>query len=303
MEEKLNITSEGIKNNIELKIEHLSKSYDMGKKKALEDFTVTLDSGVYALLGPNGAGKSTLMNILTDGLRADKGKVYYNGEDILTLGSAYREVLGYMPQQQGMYEEFTAIRFMEYIAALKGLKKKESKKEIRELLTRVGLENVMHKKTGGFSGGMKQRLLIAQALLGNPSVLLMDEPTAGLDPHERVNLRNFISEISTNKIILFATHVVSDIEFIAKEVLLLKEGKLIHKGTVEELVNIIEGKVFETVVKPEDVENLKKLYKVSNVYYEKKRCIARIITETQPAMEQIRTVIPRLEDFYLYTTT
>lgn len=297
------VSGEAKEIEVELKIEHLSKSYDRGKKKALEDFSVTLTPGIYALLGPNGAGKSTLMNILTDSLRADKGKIYYKGKDILKLGSSYREALGYMPQQQGMYEEFTAVRFMEYIAALKGIKKKKAKEEIRELLVRVGLENEMHKKAGGFSGGMKQRLLIAQALLGNPSILLMDEPTAGLDPYERIRLRNFISEIAGNKIVIFATHVVSDIEFIAKEVLLLKEGKLIHKGAVEELNKMIEEKVFEVIVKPEDVEKLKKQYKVSNVYRENKECVVRIITETQPDMKQITTVTPHLEDLYLYTTT
>lgn len=303
MRAKLNRVSKESEKTVEMKIEHLCKSYDNGKKKALDDFSINLTPGIYALLGPNGAGKSTLMNILTDSIRADKGMVYYNGEDILKLGSAYREVLGYMPQQQGLYEEFTAVRFMEYIAALKGMKKKVAKEEIKELLVRVGLEKEMHKKTGGFSGGMKQRLLIAQALLGNPSILLMDEPTAGLDPNERIRLRNFISEIAADKIVIFATHVVSDIEFIAKEVLLLKEGKLIHKGTVEELNKKIEGRVFEAVVEPENVEGLKRQYKVSNVYREKEQCIVRFITDKQLNMNQVTTVAPHLEDLYLYVTS
>ncbi|MDE7424525.1 MAG: ABC transporter ATP-binding protein [Lachnospiraceae bacterium] len=294
--------SKEIGKTVELKIEHLSKSYDRGKKKALEDFSVNLTPGIYALLGPNGAGKSTLMNILTDSLRADKGTVYYNGEDILKLGSAYREVLGYMPQQQGLYEEFTAVRFMEYIAALKGIKKKVAKEEIRELLTRVGLENEMHKKTGGFSGGMKQRLLIAQALLGRPSVLLMDEPTAGLDPNERIRLRNFISEIAGDKIVIFATHVVSDIEFIAKEVLLINHGELVQKGRVSELLSMIEGKVFEIGVNDKEVEKLKSEYKVSNVYRMDEQCVVRILSDTMPEGKNVREVKPNLEDLYLYVT-
>lgn len=287
----------------ELKIEHLCKSYDRGKKKALKDFSVTLTPGIYALLGPNGAGKSTLMNILTDGLRADRGVVSYNGTDIIKMGSAYREIIGYMPQQQGLYDDFTAVAFMKYMAALKGLKKKEAKEQIRQLLQRVGLEEDMFRKTGGFSGGMKQRLLIAQALLGNPKILLMDEPTAGLDPYERIRLRNFISEIAGDKIVIFATHVVSDIEFIAKEVLLLKKGELACQGTVESLTEKIEGKVFEITVEDHEVEALKKKYKVSNVHREYERCAVRVIAEERPNAEQVQEMTPNLEDLYLYVTT
>lgn len=286
----------------ELRIEHLSKSYGRGKK-ALADFSVTLRPGIYALLGPNGAGKSTLMNILTDGIRADSGQIFYNGQDTVKMGSAYREILGYMPQQQGLYEEFSAVHFMEYMAALKGIKKKAAKEQIKELFIRVGLEKEMFKKTGGFSGGMKQRLLIAQALLGNPKILLMDEPTAGLDPHERIRLRNFISEIAGDKIVMIATHVVSDIEFIAKEVLLLKDGRLIHKGRVSELNAIVEGKVFELAVNDSEVEGLKKNYRVSNVRREDEMCMVRIISDKKPEGECVKEAVPNLEDVYLYVTT
>lgn len=288
---------------MELRIEQLNKTYQKKLKNALDDFSVILTPGIYGLLGPNGAGKSTLMNILTDNLRADTGKVLWNENDILKLGEKYREAIGYMPQQQGIYDEFTAVRFMYYIAALKGIKKKEARKQIEELFIKVGLEQEMHKKIGQFSGGMKQRLLIAQALLGNPPILLMDEPTAGLDPYERIRLRNFISEIAGERIVLFATHVVSDIEFIAKEVLLLKKGKLVCKGSVDELNKIMDGKIFEAEVEPEEIEEIKKIYKVSNIYREDSKCIVRIISDVRPETIDVEEVMPHLEDLYLYMTT
>ena len=222
---------------------------------------------------------------------------------MLKMGSAYREVIGYMPQQQGVYDDFTAIAFMKYMAALKGLKKKEAKEQMKQLLQSVSLEEDMFRKIGGFSGGMKQRLLIAQALLGNPKILLMDEPTAGLDPYERIRLRNFISEIAGDKIVIFATHVVSDIEYIAKEVLLLKKGKLVCQGTVEQLTKEIEGKVFEVIVEDYEVEELKKKYRVSNVHREYEKCVVRVIAEERPRAEVVNDTVPNLEDLYLYVTT
>lgn len=287
----------------ELKIEHICKCYNRGKKQALKDFSVTLTPGIYALLGPNGAGKSTLMNILTDSLRADSGTISFNGTNVLKMGSAYRQILGYMPQQQGMYDEFTAVGFLKYMAALKALKKKEAKEQIETLFRRVGLEKEMRQKIGGFSGGMKQRLLIAQALLGNPKILLMDEPTAGLDPYERIRLRNFISEIAEDKIVIFATHVVSDIEFIAKEVLLLKNGTLLYQDTVEELNKKIDGKVFEVTVDFENVPSVKESFKVSNICRKDGKCVMRILSDERPAMDGVKEVVPQLEDLYLYTTT
>lgn len=206
-----------------LEIKGITKVYKKGAVKALDNFSVTLTPGVYGLLGPNGAGKSTLMNIITDNLNADGGEVVYDGENIKKLGKDYRAVLGYMPQQQGLYDDFTLNRFLWYMAALKGLKKKEAKEKITQLLETVNLTDAAHKKLGSFSGGMKQRALIAQALLNNPEILILDEPTAGLDPKERIRIRNFISEIAEDKIVLISTHVVSDIEFIAKEIILLKK--------------------------------------------------------------------------------
>ena len=220
---------------MELALNCISKTYKKGSVKALDNFSVTLTPGVYGLLGPNGAGKSTLMNIITDNLNADGGEVVYGGENIKKLGKDYRAVLGYMPQQQGLYDDFTLNRFLWYMAALKGLKKKEAKEKITQLLETVNLTDAAHKKLGSFSGGMKQRALIAQALLNNPEILILDEPTAGLDPKERIRIRNFISEIAEDKIVLISTHVVSDIEFIAKEIILLKKGQLISHDSPNKL--------------------------------------------------------------------
>lgn len=283
-----------------LEIKNISKTYKKGTVKALDDFSVTLTSGVYGLLGPNGAGKSTLMNIITDNLNADNGEILYDGENIKKLGKDYRTVLGYMPQQQGLYDDFTLNRFLWYMAALKGLKKKEAKAKITSLLETVNLKDSAHKKLGSFSGGMKQRALIAQALLNDPKILILDEPTAGLDPKERIRIRNFISEIAENKIVLISTHVVSDIEFIAKEIILLKSGQLVSHDTCNNLIKEIENKVFEVEINKEELKYFQGNYRVSNLFHDDDKIIVRIVTDIPPENYKVQPVKPTLEDLYLY---
>lgn len=220
-----------------LELEHLTKRY--GENTALDNVTITFTPGIYGLLGANGAGKSTLMNLITDNVKRDGGSIRYDGEDILSLGDKFRAKLGYMPQQQGVYEQMTAESFVSYIGRLKGLKGKELRTQVDKVLGLVNLSDVRHKKVGGFSGGMKQRVLLAQALLGDPKVLLLDEPTAGLDPRERVRIRNFIKELAQDRSVLLATHIVTDIESIADQVLLLKKGRLLRVDTPQALIDAL----------------------------------------------------------------
>lgn len=228
-----------------LEIKNLSKNY--GKKSALIDFSYIFSEGVYGMLGANGAGKSTLMNLITDNVSRTGGSILYQQKDINDLGTKFREIIGYMPQQQGFYEKFSASMFLFYMAELKGIKKREARKQIQELLEIVHLTDAANKKIGSFSGGMKQRILLAQALLGDPKILILDEPTAGLDPKERVNLREYIKKLSKNKIILIATHVVSDVENIADQILILKDGKLVASDTPEVLIQQTEASNLEDV--------------------------------------------------------
>lgn len=217
-----------------LEIRNLSKSY--GKKVALNNINLKFDNGLYGLLGPNGAGKSTLMNIITDNLKADNGEILWNGMDYQKLGVKYREILGYMPQQQGLYNGFTGKRFLNYIAVLKDIPKKGILLQIEESAKKVNLQNELDKKINMYSGGMKQRLLIASCILGNPKLIIFDEPTAGLDPKERVRVKKLMQELSSKSIVIIATHIVPDIENIAKEIVILKEGVLIEKNTPEKLI-------------------------------------------------------------------
>ena len=216
-----------------LKISNISKSY--GNKKALGEVTMELKEGVYALLGPNGAGKSTLMNIITGNLKADGGEILWDEKNIEKMGKEYRRILGYAPQQQGLYETFTGRRFLSYMGTLKEIDNKNLKSEIERVTNYVNLNDKIDKPIGAYSGGMKQRLLIAQALMGNPKLIVMDEPTAGLDPKERGRVREKISRQADGKIIIIATHVVSDVESIAKEVIIIKDGNIIEKDSVKNL--------------------------------------------------------------------
>lgn len=286
---------------MELSIQSVTKRYQRGRKTALCNVSATLTPGIYGILGPNGAGKSTLMNLITDQLRPDEGAITYNQQPIRKLGRAYRNVLGYMPQQQGIFGEFTARHFLWYIAALKGLPAKQTKQRVEHLLDTVNLASEADRRLSTYSGGMKQRILIAQALLNDPEIVILDEPTAGLDPKERIRLRNFISTIAVNKIVLIATHVVSDIESIAKEILLIKNGQLIAKDTPQRIVTTLEGNVYEAYISIDQLDQIQTNYKVSNIMTSPEGLQVRFISEVGKLPTNIETklVKPNLEDLYL----
>lgn len=230
---------------MKLELENIVKKY--GDKTALGGVSLTLGQGIYGLLGPNGAGKSTMMNVITGNLRPDEGVVKANGVNIRSLGRKYRGILGYAPQQQGLYDSFSGKRFLAYMATLKEIPRSRQKSEIDRVLNYVNLTEAAKKPIGAYSGGMKQRILIAQAILGDPKIVILDEPTAGLDPKERVRIREKIKEISADKIILVSTHVVSDIQSIADEIILLKSGEIADRGMVSELCRKYSGEDMERV--------------------------------------------------------
>lgn len=287
-----------------LEVRSLNKKY--GKVQALKNVSFKIDTGVYGLLGPNGAGKSTMIRIITGSMRASSGEVLYNGRRIRENEKAYKKILGYVPQRQGMYDSFTAARFLEYMAVLKELKRKEIPEEVERVLKIVGLQEDALRRLGGFSGGMKQRVLIAQALLGDPRIIILDEPTAGLDPKERIKIRNFISRIGENRTILLATHVVSDVESIAREILLLGDGELKDKGTPRELCAMLDGSVFECILPgQEGFDRVEAQFPVSNVLeLPDGRIAVRVIgsgREVRKNLGQygVREVFPNLQEVYL----
>lgn len=310
---------------MELILNNLRKTY--GTVQALKGISYTFKPGIYGILGANGAGKSTMINLITDNVSRDKkngGSILYNecdgfekqgesvqGTDILKLGKSFRAIVGYMPQQQGFYEDFSPRAFLKYMAEIKGIKKintidengnaviKTVKQQIDELIEIVNLTNVADKKIGGFSGGMKQRVLLAQALLGDPKILILDEPTAGLDPNERIRFRNLISELSEDRLVLLSTHIVSDIEYIANEIWLMKDGEILHKGSIDELINSMTEAVWECLVPKNKVSDFMEKYKISNMKSEINQVMLRIISHEKPVGNAVR-VEASLEDVFLY---
>ena len=297
---------------MQLTFNDVSKSY--GSNLALQHFSATMEPGIYALLGPNGSGKTTLMNILTDNLRADAGHITFEApsiptEDIKKLGVRFRERVGYMPQYPGLYANFTVEQFLWYMAALKDvdieLKRTERKasvqKKISGILDAMELSDMAHKKIASLSGGMKQRLALGQAILGDPDILILDEPTAGLDPKQRIAIRNYISQIALNKIVIFATHVVSDIEFIARRVIMLKKGVLIHNASPQELITQMAGKVWRVSVPEPEVSAFQQSFRVTSINRDESdpsKVLLRIVSDASPD-ESAVNVTPTLEDFYL----
>ena len=283
---------------MKLQLSELTKKYK--DKLALDHITFSFTSGIYGLLGPNGAGKSTMMNLITDNISPTSGRILIDDRNIKDIDKEYRKLLGYMPQQQNFYPELTLLRFMYFIASLKGLNKHEAKRDIEYYLKMVNLYDVREKRLGTFSGGMRQRALIAQALIGNPKILILDEPTAGLDPKERIRIRNLISEVSRDKIVIIATHVVADVEFIAKEIIMLNSGVILKSGKPADLLAEINGKVWNIYISDREITEVNDKYKVSNISREGESVIARIVAESYEDKWESETVRPDLEDLYLY---
>ena len=281
---------------MELKAIQLTKQY--GSKTAVNHLNLSLSNGVYGLLGANGAGKTTLMRLLCDIQTPTSGKITLDGKNISVLGEKYRNLLGYLPQQFGYYPDFTAWDFLMYVAALKGLSEKQAHKKATELLEAVDLAEKRNLKIKTFSGGMKQRLGIAQAMLNNPRILILDEPTAGLDPKERVRFRNLISAFSKDRIVILSTHIVSDVEFIAEDIIMMKDGQILHFGKTQEITTEIDGQVWECTVPTSRAEQYSETLNISNLRNIENNCtVLRVISEQSP-MENAIKVEPTLEDLY-----
>lgn len=283
---------------MELSAVNLTKRY--GSKTAVNRLNATLTNGVYGLLGANGAGKTTFMRLLCTVQRPTSGKIALDGKSIWKLGERYRDVLGYLPQHFGYYPDFTALDFLLYVAALKGLDSRKAKKVSNKLLEEVGLSGERQHRIKTFSGGMKQRLGIAQAMLNDPYILVLDEPTAGLDPKERVRFRNLISAFSKDRIVILSTHIVSDIEFIAEKIMMMKDGEIIHFGRPHEITSRIGGCVWECTVPTSRVEQYTVSLNISNLRNEENgRTVLRVIADQPPVAGAVK-VQPNLEDLFLY---
>lgn len=282
---------------MELKCNNLTKQF--GHFTALDHLNLTMTNGVYGLLGVNGAGKTTLMRMLCTLMHPTSGTITCNGKDIFQMDNDYRNLLGYLPQEFGFYPEFTVRDYLMYIAALKGVRTVVAKKRVRELIEQVGLSKVGNKKMKKLSGGMKRRAGIAQAMLNDPKILILDEPTAGLDPNERIRFRNLISELSEERMVLLSTHIVSDIEYIANEIWLMKDGKLVQSGTSKELIESMPVSVWQVVVDKSFVSSMMRKYKISNIKTESDGVEMRIISKEKP-FPDARRIEASLEDVFLY---
>lgn len=275
-----------------LAVNHVTKKY--GNFTALEDISIEFTNGVYGLLAPNGGGKTTLIKMLVTLLFPTSGEILWDGVEITRLGEEYRDVLGYLPQNFGYYKNQSPRKFLGYLAALKGIDRMIAKQKVPELLQLVGLGNVMDKKMRKFSGGMIQRVGIAQAMLNDPKILILDEPTAGLDPKERVRFRNLISELAKDRIVILSTHIVSDIETVANRIIMLKDHKLLCNDTHSDICKTLQGKVYETW----NIENVTQPYFILTQRQEGGRTLVRFVCETE--CPEAKPVTPNLEDVFLY---
>lgn len=280
-----------------LQIDHVTKKYQ--NFTALKDIDLELDYGLYGLLAPNGAGKTTLMKMMATLLYPTEGSILWEGREIQKLNDQYREKLGFLPQDFGYYRDYTPERYLRYIGILKGIRKEQLKKEIPRLLEQVGLTEAAKKKMKKFSGGMIQRVGIAQALLGNPEILILDEPTAGLDPKERVRFRKILTSLSGDKIVIISTHIVSDVEFIANHIIMLKDKQVYANDSVENLCMTLEGKIFSTTVRTEELADFERKYQVVSQRQEGGNCEIRFIAEKKE--EGWNSCTASLEDVFLYT--
>ena len=282
---------------MELTISNLTKEF--GDVKAVDNVSYSMGNGVYGLLGVNGAGKTTLMRMLTTLIKPTSGEILWDGKDVFEMDGQYRKLLGYLPQDFGYYPDFSIYDYLMYIATLKGIRPAVAKQRVKELLKQVGLVRARHKKMKTLSGGMKRRAGIAQAMLNDPKILILDEPTAGLDPSERIRFRNLISELSEDRIVLLSTHIVSDIEYIANEILLMQDGHLTMTGTAEEIIASMPEQVWSVCVPKAQIDSYLKSYKVANVKTVPGGAELRILSELRPEAETI-PVEATLEDVFLY---
>lgn len=283
---------------MELYINHISKQFS--DKNAVCDVSLKISSGVWGLLGANGAGKTTLMRIIAGIMKPTSGKVEYDGIPIDILKESYRDIFGYLPQDFGFYPEFTVKDYLEYMAALKGLTSEDTKRKVDELLEVLTLSDVRKKKVAKLSGGMKRRVGIAQALLNDPEILILDEPTSGLDPGERVRFRNLLSEFAHDRIVLISTHIVSDVEYIATQNAVMKDGKLIATGTTEELVKLVDGKVWSSTIPIGSLPEYERRLRIVNLRNENKDSVSIRYLAEQPSAPDSMPETPRLEDLYLW---
>ena len=281
---------------MKLEFKHVSKRY--GEVAAVREVNCVMEQGIYGLLGVTGAGKTTLMRMLCTIIQPSEGEILWNGENIQKMGSAYREILGYLPQEFGYYPDLSVYDYLLYVASIKGLRYSYARKKATQLLRQVGMEKFRGRKMKNLSGGMLRRVGIAQAMLNDPRILVLDEPTAGLDPNERIRFRNLISELSEERLVLLSTHIVSDIEYIANDIMMMKDGKMFYTGTVEELLDSMKEKVWLCEVPRKLVDRYMKNYLVGNIRTTEHGAELRIIAKERPTQEAIETE-KNLEDAFL----